>query len=228
MAVSFQKKPLAGSKTLGERLRAVREEAGITLDRVARDTGIQQTYLEALETSSYGQLPSEVYARNFVKRYAVYLQLNPVSVLQLFDKERALLERSGRPAARPLRSLPRLSGFRIAITPKLIRRLLIGLVFLACFTYLGLTVYKSMAPPALSVTEPTNNIITQERSVVVAGQVKSGAKVTINGQVVVTSQDGQFREVVNLQEGVNIIEIIATKNRGKPTTLYRQVLVKNI
>lgn len=227
MATAFQNKPLTGAKTLGERLRAVREEIGVNLERVARDTGIQLAYLQALETSSYGQLPSVVYARNFVKRYAEYLQLNPLSVLQLFDKERLLLERSGRSGAQPASTRPRFSSLHF-ITPKLIRRVFIGLVFLVCFIYLGFVVYKSMAPPNLSVTEPADNIITQERSLAVSGQVEPGAKVSINGQLVMTSQDGKFREVVNLQEGINIIEIVATKNRGKPTVIYRQVLVKNI
>lgn len=43
--------------TVGERLRAAREEKGIRLEDIAAQTRIPQRHLESLETASWDKLP---------------------------------------------------------------------------------------------------------------------------------------------------------------------------
>ena len=56
--------------TAGERLRAAREEKGLSLEDVAGQTRIPRRHLESLETSDWSKLPAPTYTIGFAKSYA--------------------------------------------------------------------------------------------------------------------------------------------------------------
>jgi cytoskeletal protein RodZ len=56
--------------TVGERLRAAREEKGLSLEDVAAQTRIPQRHLEAIEASEWDKLPAPTYTTGFAKSYA--------------------------------------------------------------------------------------------------------------------------------------------------------------
>jgi cytoskeletal protein RodZ len=62
--------------SLGETLRKAREEKGVGINDVARDTNIAQRYLAALEAEDFAQFPAEAYALGFLKNYCEYLGLD--------------------------------------------------------------------------------------------------------------------------------------------------------
>lgn len=64
------------SCSLGSWLRSVRESRGESLDDVARVTRIGKGYLEAIELGEMHKLPSEAYAKGFVRLYATHLGLS--------------------------------------------------------------------------------------------------------------------------------------------------------
>jgi len=68
----------------GEKLRIARNEKGLTLDQVSRDTNITIRYLEALETENYGIFPGEPYVIGFLKNYSAYLELDVQKVISLY------------------------------------------------------------------------------------------------------------------------------------------------
>lgn len=70
---------------LGELLRQARVYKGASLRDAERATRISRTYLEALETQDFVQLPPPAYARGIVKNYAQYLGLDPAAILALYD-----------------------------------------------------------------------------------------------------------------------------------------------
>lgn len=70
---------------LGELLRQARVYKGASLRDAERATRISRTYLEALESEDFAQLPPPAYARGIVKNYAQYLGLDPVAILALYD-----------------------------------------------------------------------------------------------------------------------------------------------
>jgi cytoskeletal protein RodZ len=70
--------------SLGETLRKTREEKGLTIDSVARDTNIARRYLVALEEEDFVQFPAEAYALGFMKNYSEYLGLDTNEILSLF------------------------------------------------------------------------------------------------------------------------------------------------
>ncbi len=223
--IAFQKKKLNSVNTLGESLLAVRLESGFDLPTAAAQTGIQEKYLEAIESSNYGYLPSEIYTRGFLKKYADWLNLNTESVMRLYEKEKALLENTKHPTSRLKRANLELPRHFFMIMPKIFKRCLVILIVLACFGYLGYEMYDSVSAPNLVVYLPADNAITNDYEIEVTGQVDNESKLKINGQEIFHDQSGNFNEAITLQPGVNIIEIEAFKKRGQSTIIYRKVLV---
>jgi cytoskeleton protein RodZ len=68
---------------LGSSLREARVRRGIEFAQVAAETRIRTRYLQALEDERFELLPGSVYAKGFLRAYAVYLGLDS----QLFVEE---------------------------------------------------------------------------------------------------------------------------------------------
>ena len=92
---------------LGDVLREAREDKGLDINDVARITHVRKEYLRALDEGRYGDLPEEVYTRNFIKLYAQAVGLDDVRLLERYSREREL--------ASPVNDAPR------PITPPLTR-----------------------------------------------------------------------------------------------------------
>jgi len=60
----------AQTTSVGQRLRAAREEKGLTLDEVANQTRIPLRHLQSLEESDWSKLPAPTYTIGFAKSYA--------------------------------------------------------------------------------------------------------------------------------------------------------------
>ncbi len=69
----------------GSWLRAVREEAGLSLDSVAYETKIGKNYLLSLEAGDLDALPGKVFGRGFVKCITRLLKTDGVEGLRLYD-----------------------------------------------------------------------------------------------------------------------------------------------
>ena len=92
----------------------------------------------------------------------------------------------------------------------------------------SVTFMISTAAPQLSVTTPTEGLITNSPSLTVSGTVTPGSElvsissVTVNGDNAVVSE-GAFTKEITLTEGQNTVTVIATDSLGKTTTVTRHV-----
>src|SRR5437763_11573519 len=66
--------------TVGERLRAAREEKGRSLDDIAAQTRIPRRHLESIETASWDALPAPTYTTGFAKSYASAVGLDRTEI----------------------------------------------------------------------------------------------------------------------------------------------------
>lgn len=80
-------------------------------------------------------------------------------------------------------------------------------------------------PPTLSITAPTDGLITNKSTVTgkTDDVTSKPVTVTVNGTAVTVSTDGTFSKDVTLKEGSNTITIIAKDKAGKTTTVTRTV-----
>jgi cytoskeletal protein RodZ len=66
--------------TVGERLRAAREEKGVSLEDVAAQTRIPQRHLASIETADWDTLPAPTYTIGFAKSYASAVGLDRTDI----------------------------------------------------------------------------------------------------------------------------------------------------
>ena len=224
--IKFNQKKLESSLSVGEQLKEVRESNDVSLDELTKKTKIKKDYLEYLENGEYLKLPGEAFVRNFILTYANFFNLNPKTVIALYEEERKVfspaqqekvVKRSFVEAAHRKKSLN---------ISRIVRYLIIAVVIGSLLTYLGLEVQNILEPPTLELASPASDMVTEERYIEIVGQTSPEAKVTINDQIIAIDVDGNFNESISLQPGLNEIQIVAWKEHGRKATIIREVLVK--
>src|SRR5947209_4347333 len=66
--------------TVGERLRAAREEKGLSLDDIAAQTRIPRRHLDSIENADWDALPAPTYTTGFAKSYASAVGLDRTEI----------------------------------------------------------------------------------------------------------------------------------------------------
>lgn len=98
--------------TVGERLRAAREEKGLSLEDIAAQTRIPQRHLESIENAEWDKLPAPTYTVGFAKSYAGTVGLDRAEIGDQLREEMggqrfASSQAEVIEAADPARTMPR-------------------------------------------------------------------------------------------------------------------------
>lgn len=222
----FSKKKI-GTLTLGEKLKKLRAERRISLLEVSRSTRIQTKYLENLEEGKYGNLPADVYVRGFLKSYADFLGVDENILIRIYDKERGIKKNLERRNSSGKENSSRPVNVKFfTLTPKRIVGVLSGVLVIAIITLLYLEVGSFSSNPRLVILSPENNWETSERAIELEGVAEKDAKVFVNAQPIIVSENGDFRESLNLQEGLNNIEVRSINRFNKETSRQLAVYLK--
>ncbi len=113
--------------SIGETLRKARQEKGASLEDVEAFTHIRVQFVEALEEERFKDFPSPVYVRGFLRNYALFLGLEPQTILEQYVPEgEETLSEETQMLAEPLVASPWLHPVRLIIGACLVL-LLVGL-----------------------------------------------------------------------------------------------------
>jgi cytoskeleton protein RodZ len=106
--------PLFAHDSLGEALRAIRRDRGISLEDLAERTRVRKSYLEAIEEMRLDALPSRPFTIGYVRAYATALALDPDAAVERFKTDEPVLDE---PLRAPVGVLdekdPRVAAFTI-------------------------------------------------------------------------------------------------------------------
>ncbi len=80
------------SEKVGDILHRERVVKRISLETVAKDLKLNISYIKAIESSSYDQLPADPYVRVYIRSIASYLMLDPDGLIKQFMEERGISE----------------------------------------------------------------------------------------------------------------------------------------
>ena len=72
----------------GAILQQARNKLGYTIDDVYSKTKINKEYIKGLENDDMSVFPAELYYKNFLKSYALYLRLNPNELIQIYEQNK--------------------------------------------------------------------------------------------------------------------------------------------
>ncbi len=78
-------------------------------------------------------------------------------------------------------------------------------------------VLSDVTPPEIKITEPLDGIKTELTRVAIKGQTEAGVKVWVNGAET-ENRDGNFKRIIDLKIGDNVIEVKAKDDSGNVAT----------
>ncbi|MEK9165867.1 MAG: helix-turn-helix domain-containing protein [Patescibacteria group bacterium] len=219
----FHKKPIVTQETLGERFCKVRLGNNWTLKQASGRTKIASRYLLALEKSFYDEIPGEVYIKNFIKIYCKTLGLNLKTCLLQYEREKHVIEQKKYRGF--LHEIGNIKFIDIILKPSTIKTSFICLVAALVLSYIILNIYQTIAPPALEIYYPQDNLETAQLNITVQGRTNESAQVSINKQDALLKADGSFEETITLRKGLNLIIVTAAKKHGLTKKIIRHILV---
>jgi len=74
-------------ESLGNELKVMREQKGLTLEQIAAETRISAHYLQSLEEGRYSELPGGMYNRAFLRAYCNYLGMDSQAAMERLETE---------------------------------------------------------------------------------------------------------------------------------------------
>lgn len=200
---------------LGEILKEERLAQNIPIKVAAQKLLLKEEVLEALEEDSWANLPEKAYIQGFIKNYADFLGLDSTRLLALFRgqyDERKFPQKTKPPAKK-----------RLMFTPNLIAPITLTIAILIFVGYLIVQYTSVLSAPKLEITTPPDDTTTTASVVEIAGITDPDATVSIEGQLIPINESGKFAYQVELEEGRNIIEVIASKKLSPKTRATRTV-----
>ena len=199
-------------QTIGQLLKQARQRKRKTINQIETETKIPKTTLEALETDDFTHLPETTSVKGFIRNYAQSVGLDPKKALAVFRRDRQTSE--------PEEILPQgltkpLNEPSSSLRKKALAIVFIALIFSLFIGYAGWQLKVFLAPPAISVSQPSPGITLKGPIVEVKGWVSAESTVWVNDQLAEILPNGQFKASINLLSGSNTIIIKAQNRRGK-------------
>lgn len=222
----LERKAIIGIQPLGEDLRAAREQSRKSVADIADAIDVSEKYLRAIERGRYRDIPGEVYAKTFVKKYAAFLDLDAENFAERFDKEKKFTPHTFSVIEHALPKRKRLENSLLSLTsPTALRVLLVVVATALLAVFVGLQVTTFLSPPLLTITNPATNMETGIIEMTFTGKTSPDVRGFLNGQEIPIGAHGAFAEILYLHEGTNVITITVRKKNGRQTTATRTVFV---
>lgn len=205
-------------KTIGQILKNARVSKDFSLRHVEKMTKIKSIFIGLIEEEKWDSLPAFPTVLGFVKSLAGYLEIDPNMAV-------AVLKRDYPPKKLKITPKPDIDK-SFFWSPKLTFILGISGVLIALLAYLLIQYVHFVSSPTLKVDSPKENQIVSGNNVVVFGSTDNDAKLTVNGQPVMLSDDGKFSISLDIAKDTKEITITASSRSGKITTVRRTIVVQ--
>lgn len=197
-------------KTVGEIIHSERLKKDLTVEKLSHLTKIDIKYLEAIERDDYKALPSETFAKGFIRNISLRLDRNPDELVAIFRRD--------------YRSHEITTGNQKSFKVKKPR---INLEFNHFFPYLiGLIVFVAylvfqfravITPPELSVITPEKGAVVTS-PVEISGTTDVGSTVSIDDSRVRPDENGNFSAKISLPLGETELSVKAVSRFGRSST----------
>lgn len=223
MQIFKKNKILSEKDAISDLLCSKRREKKIKLSNVAKKLNINIKYLKALETANFNKLPKGIYGKNFLKEYAIFLGLDYVELLKMYDNGNTIDVVKKK---KDIFSKQVVQKYNMLGMPRIIKSILVIGVVAFCLIYLGMYINKIISPPFMDILEPKNDLIVKNNFINIVGITEIESQVRINGELILIKEDGNFEKMINLKSGINIIIITAKKKYGRELVIKKQIMVE--
>lgn len=216
----FKTKKINHPKTLSDKLKFYRKKAGVTLAKAESETKVRLKYLLALERGDYANLPEDVYTLGFLAKYAEFLGAPKDDLMELYRAEH------GANIDKKVVFKKDFKDRKFFVTSRTLIVSLVILAILGVFGYIIFEVNSFTSAPNLEISSPSTESIINQDKIEIVGKTDQGATLQINDQTIFIDDNGNFKEEVKLQPGLNNIEIKATDRVKKQTIKVIKILAQ--
>lgn len=222
---SFTKKKVVEQNSLGGKLKKARQNKGLSLEDVAKKTGVQQKHLHDIEEANYSDTPGDIYVRAWIRQYADFLEIDSQDLIVDYKIEKGINDKIS-----DKKDKGSALGLKSNMWPasKIVRYIAIVIVALSVLVYLAFEIKNIISPPNIEISFPASNYRTIENSIDIVGKTEPEVILTINNESVLLEDDGVFQEKINLVIGLNNLEISVKKKHSRTKTIdliiYRESL----
>jgi hypothetical protein len=191
------------------------KEQGLTLKKVSELTGITLKHLENLNCGNWTDLPAAPYLRGYFLKLGEALEFDGEEAWNYFRRE-VEVSTSGSEDTLPKNCFLKRSSTRKIV---LIAGAAVILIILLS------RIPQILGRPDLTLVYPTADLTTSNtKEIIISGEIKGGDKVLVNGDEVVISETGTWQQKINLDPGLNSVEIIGEKFLGQEIKIIKQVV----
>ena len=205
-------------KTIGEILSQARVNKKYSLADVEGLTKIKNSFLDAIEKQRWEELPPFPTVLGFVKSLSAALGVDTNLAV-------AVLKRDYPPQKLNINPKPDVSA-KFTWSPKLTFTLGVGVILVTVLGYLVFQYSRFISPPNLIIESPKEGQVVSGGSVLVFGSTETDAKIIVNNQPVLVSDDGKFSVSIGVTKDTKEIIVNAISRSGKERTVSRKIEVQ--
>lgn len=199
-------------KTVGQLLHNERVKKNLSIEELSHATKIDGKYIEALEEDKYDLLPSETFAKGFIRNLSLTLGNDPEDFIAVFrrDYKTPNLKNSAK-------SPHQNNKFNLSHFSSQLMLIILGLIIF--IVYLIFQFRVILTPPPLKLNRPQNGSVLSS-PVDISGNTSNDSLVTINeNNVIKPDQNGNFQINLSLPVGETEILIKTTNRFGRSTNI---------
>ncbi|MEK7565286.1 MAG: helix-turn-helix domain-containing protein [Patescibacteria group bacterium] len=214
--------PIAQTKDnlkLSDYLTERRKFLKISFGDLVTKTGIPAKHLKKIEKGEWCDLPSGVYVKGFLKKYAEVVGLDEKELALRYENEWNQICKI------ELLKLKNKTLNRINFLKQFsFRWIILGTIGVFVLLYIGWQFKVILEKPDLSLNYPIeSDIIVDNPKLEFKGKVSQDSALTINNEIIFAGEDGSFTKEVELLNGVNTFEIKAVSRFGKENKVVRRI-----
>lgn len=194
---------------LGERIK----DSGLNLKKLSEVSGIAFKHLEEMAAGNLENLPSAPYFRGYLIRLGKILN---------FDPEPWWNELKASGAVRGAHTPATKNRFEKKSLPPLVW---LGALAAVILIYILSQLPRITGKPEIAITSPGQNpAIVSQNGINLAGYLKNGGSLYINGEETSIDKNGGWSKTVLLQTGINTLQVTAKKFLGGETNIMEQII----
>ena len=212
---------LGMEETLGSYFKKIREQKSLSIKDVAVRLHVHQRSIRAFEENRLDEFLAHVYARGFFENYGKLLELPVKDFLPHFEELWNEFGGQEEPMKKPAEYSR--SSF---VTPRRALVLLAVIAMLGIGSYILWHAFSTTRSPSLTLSAPSEDIITHEYRFTMQGSADPRFELTLNQLPVYIDKDGRFEKTIILQKGLNAVILQAKNSLGKATTIERHIIVE--
>ncbi len=202
----------------------IRQEKNISIEHLAKETGVAERNLKFLEEGNFDFLPPDIYVRGYLGKISEVLGADFNYFWKLYGASRPKQNASG-----SFDVFPSTRGFskvyKLMLRGDSLKALGWLILAVSLSAYIFWQADNFFSPPRLEIISPDLNADFTVSNLEIVGKTDAD-KLAINQNLVLVEKDGIFKYNFDLMPGLNILEFRAKNKLGKTNVIEKRIILR--